>query len=487
MSWECKDFGINKVLGITKVANIQVQIPDEFVKKGNFYWEDNSKKAHQHKQKVLQLIDDALENNCQLIILPELSTSLSIEEHVREKLQELPAERSCIVVCGSYYRERKHYSPILCKVNNQIETIYQRKLFPSESEVNFMDKGSTRYVLWNTGLGDITVLICYDANDWVLFKHLQDLVDIVVVIAYNPSLTKFKNRFVSVCYEHYYSIVLCNDGKYGDSSLFIPCRKTFQSQFSYKTIPASGHDNKRSWLSSLMFWKKPSVGLEKNWEGISIFSLDIQALDQARAKSRRSIENRQLAYPPKSIVGSRYTPERKTNDFFRKIIKQRTTKFLPPNAISVLVDTSKQLYYQLEKQIVTLGRHALENDVCLSYQSVSRRHALIAYRQSSNPKEPEFFIFDCDSYNGVEVNKTKVTAQIDPKIIDVQATKGKPLRDGAIINLSEDVSLQFRRFPAGLQKDLETLTQSCCGDDEPLTFWKKIKLIWQIVQGKNMR
>jgi LmbE family N-acetylglucosaminyl deacetylase len=132
-----------------------------------------------------------------LIVLPEFSMCRQIEEKMTRLLKDLAASKKCVVIGGSYYRQREDHSiesvcPIITPSHEK--PFYQEKLLPSPRERTLgcsAAEGGTLSIFSNTGFGDFAVLICSDAlreldrNSQV--DRLRDEIDILVVIARNRS------------------------------------------------------------------------------------------------------------------------------------------------------------------------------------------------------------------------------------------------------------------------------------------------------------
>lgn len=378
----CIDFNNTKLPSTVKVANIQVHTPigTGVVDTATLHMSDTPA-AKAHEDKVIEWIEDAMAQRADLIVLPELSTSARVEAETLARLQKLSYD--CIVVCGSYYRNRINQAPILCRLDGKVQTVYrQGKLEPSEIEKGIMERARERYIIFNTGLGDLAVLICYDSNDWVIFQHLEGLVDMVVVIAYNKAGGTFHDRFTRACYSHYYTIVFCNDGAFGDSSFYFPYKNAGIRQIS--KVPAS-------------------------WEGMTMMDLPIDTLDRARCGAAVNYGNDALAYPPGNVrrEDSRYDPPyKRLPQYFRNLVERKTWVFLPPHLQAALVNRDNNCYYRVEKIITTIGK-ASHNAICLPMQkSVSPYHAVLSYENDA------FFLLDWMSKEGTWLNQRRISDTI---------------------------------------------------------------------------
>jgi LmbE family N-acetylglucosaminyl deacetylase len=131
------------------------------------------------------------------IVLPEFSMCKQLEDKIRRLLEDKAASMKCVVIGGSYYRQREDDSiesvcPIITPLHEK--PFYQEKLLPSPRERDrgcSAAEGGTLSIFSNTGFGDFAVLVCSDAlkelerNSQV--DRLRDEIDILVVIARNRS------------------------------------------------------------------------------------------------------------------------------------------------------------------------------------------------------------------------------------------------------------------------------------------------------------
>ncbi|HKU78182.1 MAG TPA: PIG-L family deacetylase [Pyrinomonadaceae bacterium] len=151
-----------------------------------------------------------------LIVMPELSGSLSIEMRIRELVDK--SKKRCVVVGGSYYRVSpdtkrvEHVCPILLPDH---ETYYQQKFFPAPIEDPGFDPPERRVVLVfrNTGFGDFAVLVCSDAleNDSRMeyVNKLRHQIDFLVVPSRNAD-PQLPNSLQVLSNSERWCILYCN-------------------------------------------------------------------------------------------------------------------------------------------------------------------------------------------------------------------------------------------------------------------------------------
>lgn len=295
-----------------KFANIQVSLidpadPHKSILDENFCM----RPCVDYEKKVLGWVDQALAQQCQLIVLPEYTTSAAIEIAVAERLKAYPYD--VIVVCGSYRHNDYNDAPILIKLLGHVYTFYQSKLFLTEPEKNAgMKAGQDRLLFVNTGLGDFAIVICYDATDWNIFQHLLNRVDFVVVIAYNKATGTFRDHFVRACYEGYYPIIYSNEAKYGESSLFIPYKKRADRQIHI--IPTGQEDSSIG-----------EIALQKIDTARTGWELPLDTIDTASTMEEGiCMANNPLAYPPAAVVqrGRRHQLEPPCHTDWQRKIKR---------------------------------------------------------------------------------------------------------------------------------------------------------------------
>ena len=151
-----------------------------------------------------------------LIVMPELSGSLSIETKIRELVDE--SDTHCVVVCGSYYRvspDNKHVEHVCPIVFRNHETYYQQKFVPAPIEDPGFDPPDRRVVLVfkNTGFGDFAVLVCSDALDnqsrVEYVNRLRHQIDFLVVPSRNAD-EKLPNGLQVLSDSERWCILYCN-------------------------------------------------------------------------------------------------------------------------------------------------------------------------------------------------------------------------------------------------------------------------------------
>lgn len=193
----------------------------------------------EYENQAVRLVKKSLRDRS-LIVMPELSGSLSIETKIRKLLDQ--SKRRCVVVCGSYYRfspETKrveHVCPILLPNH---ETYYQQKFVPSPIENPGFDPPDRRVVLVfkNTGFGDFAVLVCSDALEnqsrIEYVNRLRHQIDFLVVPSRNAD-EKLPNGLQVLSDSERWCILYCN-GHSAHASKVISSYKT-DSRKQPKTV-----------------------------------------------------------------------------------------------------------------------------------------------------------------------------------------------------------------------------------------------------------
>lgn len=196
------------------VANIQIETPD------NFFTETTPPKLTQkaenrQKEKIVGYLAEATKRDADLIILPELSTSMEICKEVKERF----SVSNSIMVLGSYYDDcPQNLSLILADGNFYA----QAKNNPSFIEEEYMKRTNDITVFINTPIGDFAVLICYDATDFSMLAALEGYTDFLICIARTKDVVTFRNIFGALTYLQYQYVIFCNDAQFGGSSFYLP-------------------------------------------------------------------------------------------------------------------------------------------------------------------------------------------------------------------------------------------------------------------------
>lgn len=152
-----------------------------------------------YENEVVELVRSQLEDRT-IIVLPELSGSVAIEEKIQALLNE--SDKQCIVIGGSYYRtvhdsgsRIEHVCPVMIPGT---PTHHQKKFISAPIERTAKDEPGFDTVdrrvikiFRNTGFGDFAVLICSDATDnesrTKYVALLRHQIDFLIVPARNPS------------------------------------------------------------------------------------------------------------------------------------------------------------------------------------------------------------------------------------------------------------------------------------------------------------
>jgi len=188
------------------------------------------------KQKILNLIDRANQENVDMLCLPELSISEKWLHEIKSKCNKM------IVISGSYYDDENHN---VCQVVMDPDTKIppQLKITPSDFEESGiigqgMISGENVLNLYDTQFGKFAVLIC---RDFGMFDSiLNGKVDIIFVPLYNSSNERF-HQYADVHVKNSPSyVIISNTSKYGGTSIFGLMRHRLFSQLEEKGCKERG-------------------------------------------------------------------------------------------------------------------------------------------------------------------------------------------------------------------------------------------------------
>src|SRR5258707_990411 len=195
----------------------------------------------QYENEVVELVRSHLDNET-IIVLPELSGSVGLEQKIQKLLDE--TDKRCIVVGGSYYRtveysrtgreaetRVEHVCPVM--IQGLPSTVYHQKKFVAavierigEKQPGF-DTVDRRVIqiFRNTGFGDFAVLICSDALDNDSRAKYVDLlryqIDFLIVPAHNPAKSLPESLRTLATNQRWY-VLYCNGHK-NHASNIISC------------------------------------------------------------------------------------------------------------------------------------------------------------------------------------------------------------------------------------------------------------------------
>lgn len=167
------------------------------------------------KERILVALEKSLEQEVDIVCLPELSIC---EEWISEFAAKYP---KLSIIAGSYYDSENHN---VCKIliDANIEKYSQIKINPSEFESpqetgQGMVSGNIVNI-FETKFGNVSVLICRDFGN--IIRDLKDKIDIVFVPSYNPKPDRFAETANSHVTDYPSYIILSNTSLFGGSSIF---------------------------------------------------------------------------------------------------------------------------------------------------------------------------------------------------------------------------------------------------------------------------
>jgi hypothetical protein len=243
-----------------KVAAFQVRVPVVYFDEKLRLREDVEVKHGKH---VEDHVRRAINEGADVICLPELSTSMNIEQKLQQISLQYPDR---IIIGGSYYdNNSRNRCPIF--INQGLYV--QEKLFPAQNEREGMQQGNSLNVFINSRIGDFAILICYDFTYSDIIQRLKHLIDILFVIASNRDNKTFRKAFNDYCYQNYWYITYVNNDIYGGSAFYLPVKyddfeqdkKGVDSEgIIYKTLRLKELDDSRAGKQSELL-KSPLAGV----------------------------------------------------------------------------------------------------------------------------------------------------------------------------------------------------------------------------------
>ncbi len=213
---------------IKKVKIFVYQFESDF--KEDWYEEDGFyklKDINKVKKIVSDVTEKAKNENCQMVVFPELSIPYELIEWIKSDFKN-----DLIVIAGSHYYTRNNKTISRCPIiyNNQVN--YTEKILPSPLEYTGIisqniSNGSEITFFSDTPIGSFFVLICSDnlSAQFIRNECLKHSPDFIIVISFQSSsepyhiaLSDVINSYDSLYY--IYSNNLCKNYSDGSSAFF---------------------------------------------------------------------------------------------------------------------------------------------------------------------------------------------------------------------------------------------------------------------------
>lgn len=384
---------INEMINYTRIHDLKEKLLPELEQHASVLQIQSQLEEVDYEKRLLGYVEKALlQKRSNWLVLPEYSTNLSLEKEITLVMEQ--SKQNLVVIAGSYLYEGKNRVPILIKKHGKIRTYYQEKRHIAPDEKNVIP-GTCRHLFVNTGLGDFAVLICYEAVDSRELSYMEQLVDILIVVACNPSNTKFHRKFEEYCHQAYLLIFYANQAvvaicdeegkalnKGGNSAFYLPYR------------------NREKRIQNCM----PCGD-----EGLTTFSFNLHLLEQARDVSKRKssvLHGTEWAAPlPHTNLHYSSDLSRKKHHWL-KMIRDKEKKSIPESIKLYLYEWEAILK---ERNIWAIQRirqkyfipivpfsigQSKGNDLRLKNPQISSQHAKISMELD------HFYLNDLESTNG---------------------------------------------------------------------------------------
>lgn len=249
------------------IAHLEGMGVDEY-KKTNYHISNSAYIANyvENIRYHLELLEKNLKlKNKQLdfLVFPEVY----IPTGLVEELIKFSNKHNTIIIFGEEYDTNGFYNncKVIIPTKEQGHTIYEYcKLSRSKYDSPTKKVGSKLLKFQSHELCNFAVLICYDYSHLDILHRINTIeenptTELLFVVAYNPDAKLYKNCCLADSHRYYQYIAMCNVSQFGGSGVFGPIKKTGERQ----TLLNTGENN----------------------EGISMVSLDINGLRDARGKS----------------------------------------------------------------------------------------------------------------------------------------------------------------------------------------------------------
>lgn len=168
------------------------------------------KKPKKHSKNILAYINKAIENNVNVLIFPELASSMPVKERekLEQKVYKLAIEHDLFIILGSYYDESKS-SRVLVITSKGIYRGY--KIKPSRFEASPIKgkgmKPGDKLLVFQTKYGNILPITCVDLiSDDIqyLARYLSnnEVIEVLANINWNPATWEFMREVSAIINRH---------------------------------------------------------------------------------------------------------------------------------------------------------------------------------------------------------------------------------------------------------------------------------------------
>ncbi|MHA2080997.1 MAG: nitrilase-related carbon-nitrogen hydrolase, partial [Candidatus Thorarchaeota archaeon] len=225
-------------LGVCRVGIAQVGLSQGGNFLEEFYFESapgifnlQEKKAELIKNRVIELVEEAAENNVNILLFPELSIDLSYQS-LHKTLLDLTSRHQMYIVPGSFHdspttrnvssvftpegilwEQEKHIPAIIHFTGKKIEEGIKVDTPPHQINVS------------ETEYGRIAIVICRDFLDLDLrveLKNSEQPIDIILNPAFTPVTADFKAAHFDARRSIYAYCFFANVAEFGNSSIYTP-------------------------------------------------------------------------------------------------------------------------------------------------------------------------------------------------------------------------------------------------------------------------
>lgn len=193
-----------------------------------------------YRAAFVKVLKQEIRSEPDLIVFPEYA----FPKYIYDEIRALDIKKDCIIVAGSYLEDGFNVCPI---IHNEAQTkkvfhIYKNNLTDFEKKLNLVKhEGTAQLMFMNTGFGNVSVRICYDAYD---INEVDDRTDVLLVPSYNTSPLvpdSLKHKAENYKLVAAYSNTINDDAEIR-SQFFVPPRDGKQAE---PLNPSSPHRKKR--------------------------------------------------------------------------------------------------------------------------------------------------------------------------------------------------------------------------------------------------
>jgi predicted amidohydrolase/DNA-binding Lrp family transcriptional regulator len=240
-----------------------------------------SAQSQEDRRYVTEKLREAINNNSNIIIFPELSVpSCFVEEMKKVMKQEYNKDRvkkPLFVVAGSQITQKNGHKYELChllfldqkgRVNVYDDNYRNFKTHRDDPpDLSYGNNGVWRYV--NTGYGNFVILNCFDflANDSAIVHSLrkkENRCDILMIVANNPATQLYDDVSKKEVKHVNQIIVIANAAgdKHGRSRFYGPYKDPMAEKLVAQEIPQKKEDTIYHEMNAVELDKSRAIGME---------------------------------------------------------------------------------------------------------------------------------------------------------------------------------------------------------------------------------